>query len=398
MRLKHLRTLASIAPLILSGLAGCATVPDQRVVPEGFAPPGTPVEVRLLWNGAGPTKYYDQTKGSWVSESLAGGIVGVLLLPVALTRDVAVSAANAARERQARWIADSITGIPDSASVESRLAEALRAELGWVTPQLANCESPGGLANCDVTLDMSPQLPGATPDLLVLTVSPVFSLRTDASALLFEYRLSICRADGVFEGKACADDRPLEATVLIHSDSLPGSIKDDATRARLVAIIGDLYSIEDLEGEERTRQAQARDKALARAHSNKLYPEEATMLAIDAWVSDGGKRLKEAFATGTRSLVQAVKAMRDNPGPPPRNSMSVTRIVFPAHYDDEIPVRDLDEIRVEPDGRRLLRSRVEPMRGGGAGNDPAANVWFSVPAVEDGTEAPEKALIEFMYR
>ena len=68
------------------------------------------------------------------------------------------------------------------------------------------------------------------------------------------------------------------------------------------------------------------------------------MLAVDGWVADGSALLKDAFAGATRALAEAMQAMCEYPGP---------------------PVRDLDEIRVEPDGRRLLRSRIEPTRGVG---------------------------------
>ena len=50
----------------------------------------------------------------------------------------------------------------------------------------------------------------------------------------------------MYEGKLCADDRPLEAMVLVHSDSLPALVKDDATRARLLALIDDVYAMDDL--------------------------------------------------------------------------------------------------------------------------------------------------------
>lgn len=381
MRVNRLRTRASVALLILCGLPGCASVPDSRVVPEGFAPPGTPVDVRLLWDGSGPTIYYDQTKGSWVSESFGAGIVGVLLLPVALIRDAAAGSANRIRERQARWIADSLTRLPDRDSVETRLAETLRARLGWVALTLADCE------DCN-----------APPDALVLTIAPVIAMSLDARALLFEFYLSVCSAEGTFKGKFCADDRPLEARVLVRSDSFPGPSKNDASRARLVAIINDLYDAEGLADKERAQQAQAHEKALDRVRDQQLYADEATMLAIDDWVSDGGERLKEAFDSTVHELAQAVQAMRDHPGPPARNKMSVSRVIFPMYYDRELQVKDLDEIQVEPDGRRLLRSRNEPMREGGSVDDSAANVWFSVPSSQDGVEAPEQALIDFMYR
>jgi hypothetical protein len=38
------------------------------------------------------------------------------------------------------------------------------------------------------------------------------------------------------------------------------------------------------------------------------------------------------------------------------------------------------------------------MRGVGAANDQAANIWFSVPAVGDQEQVPEEALIDFIYR
>jgi hypothetical protein len=89
--------------------------------------------------------------------------------------------------------------------------------------------------------------------------------------------------------------------------------------------------------------------------------------------------------------------MREHAGPPARNSMSVTRVIFPFYYDGELHTRDLDLVESGPDGRRVLRSRVEPMRGGGVGDDPAANLWLSVPATPEGDPSAEKALIEFMY-
>jgi hypothetical protein len=72
-------------------------------------------------------------------------------------------------------------------------------------------------------------------------------------------------------------------------------------------------------------------------------------------------------------------------------------VIFPYFYDGELGTRDLDIVQTEPDGRRVLRTRAEPMRGGGSGDDPAANVWLSVPAAPDGDVSAEKTLIEFMY-
>lgn len=368
-----------MASLLAAGsLTGCGTVPDSRIVPEGFAPPGTPVDVQLQWDGGGPTVFYDHTQSGAVAATAGAGIVGLLLLPLALITDLSIEASNASRERKARRIANSIGGLPDRSTVEDKLEESLRVALGWVAPQ-------------------QPPSPG-TPDPLVLAVAPAFALRTDARALLFEFRLLVCRAESVFPGKLCADDRPLEARVFVHSDVLPAPVKDDATRARLLAIIDDETGIEDLARGDRARVEQARTQARERARSDNLYPEEATMLAIDAWVADSGALLKQAFTGATRALAQAMQAMRDHPGPPAHNRMSVSRVIFPMFYDDQLPVGDLDEFRVDPDGRRLLRSRIEPMRGAGSTDDQAANVWFSVPAATDRDEVPEKALIEFLYR
>lgn len=60
--------------LVTGGLTGCGTVPDSRIVPEGFAPPGAPVDVRLLWDGGGPTVFYDHTESGAVSAVADGGI------------------------------------------------------------------------------------------------------------------------------------------------------------------------------------------------------------------------------------------------------------------------------------------------------------------------------------
>lgn len=358
-------------------------MPRETVVPEGFAPPGTPVEVRLQWDNPGPAVVYNATPSGATEALLFGGNAGVatlLLLPFALVFDAAVGVSNAARERQARRLAESVTVLPDRARLESFLTESLRTELGWVAPDQAGGE---GLA---------------APERLVISVTPVFALRPDARALLFEFRLSTCPADELYEGKLCADDRALAATVLVHSDSLPEPVKDDATRARLARIIDDLYDLEGLAGTELKSQQRRRDAALDRANADKLYPDEATLLAIDAWVADGGARLQESYAAAVRDFAGAIRAMREHPGPPKRNSMTTSRVLVPMAYDDELPVNDLDEIEAKPDGRRLLRSRVEPMRAAGSGRDPAANIWFSVPTALDTNDHPEQALIDFLYR
>lgn len=392
-----LRLPMRVAPLVLSALAGCATVPDSRVVPEGFAPPGTPVDVRLGWEGTGPAIFYNHTEAGYSAGMADAGIVGLLFLPFTLIADASIIASNKARAREARAIAESVTSWPDRATIERDLAEAMRTDLGWLAPRTSACDGPDQPAGCDVDSDAVPAPIPAAPATLVMTVAMVFALSLDARALLFQYDLSFCRAESVFAGKSCADDRPLEARVLIHSDSLPEARKDVETQARLTSIIEDRYGGEFQPGAEGEQQAQARDQALTRARDDTLYEDEAMMLAVDSWLRDDAARLKEAFAASLRILSHAVLSMRESPGSPVRNNMSVTRVVFPMFYDRRLPVRDLDVIRVEADGRRLLRSRLEPMRFT-AITDDVANVWFSVPVPLDDMEAPEKTLIEFLYR
>lgn len=339
----RLRMWGWVAALVLVCVGGCAATPVQRIVPDGFAPPGTPVDVQLVWDATKPAAYYDHTEGGMTLATLQDPLLFVLLLPVSLTVDASIAASNASRARKARQLAESVTGLPDRSTVESRLTEVLRAELGWVAIEPAASDAP-----------ITEQSTAAAITPLVLTIRPVFALRKDGGALLFDFHLAFCRAESVFEGKRCADDLPVEARVLVHSDPAPESARGATTDERISA-------------------------------------------NVDYWVGTDGGHLKEGFQAAAAQLATVMHAMREHTGPPASNSMSVTRVIFPYFYDGELRTRDLDLIETEPDGRRILRTRAEPMRSGGTGDDPVANVWLSVPMAPQGDESAEEALIEFMY-
>jgi hypothetical protein len=372
----------ALAPLFaLIAVTGCAVVPPQTVVPDQFAPPGTVVDLRLDWDGGGPAPIARLIDGGSATAEVVGASIMqpymLLLLPVTLPLaigvDAGISAANASRERQARLLASSITSVPDRESVLATLGHAFSGELGWVVlvPDAA------GDAN-------DPEAVAPTPRTLHFEISPLVAMRKDARAVLFRFDVAAWGGDSDF----------FRTQALVHSDTLPDPVKDAASRERLVAVIGALYPVDQADAD--TATANARRDALKDAESDRLSDEEARLLLIDAWTRDDGTRLKEAYRAAAWQLAQVVRAMREHPGPPARNSMSVTRAIFPVFYDDDLPVSDLDVIEIERSGRRVLRARVEPMRSGGSGADPAANLWFSVPAQGSGHEA-EKALIDLFY-
>lgn len=361
---------------------GCATTPSHQVVPEGFAPPGTRVDVELVGEPRFDARYR-HTDAGMTAATAQNPVAFLLLLPISLTVDLAIGAANAERQRQARELVDSMASLPGREEFELWVERELVSRLGW---------EPAGTSAVAANAATDP--PQTAESFLAFKVSPVMTIRPDARALLFAFRIETCRSESIYPGSACADDTPLETTIYVHSDELPKPRKDADTRQRLAALIQESYDLGSAQGTERRQLEQERKEALAQLRRNQLSPEEATRLAIDDWTRADGQRLQEAVAAAVGQFAAVVDAMRAHPGEPERMEHSMTRI-FSFGGPEVLRERDLYPVLEIEGGRRVLRSRLVPVRSGAY--DATANLWFSVPPGQGRGSTAEKALIEFMY-